>query len=125
VTEALYASLRERQAPIGVTLLCPGLVNTRIYESERNRPQHLRSASGPAAETPQLQTIAAELFANALSPEAVAEQVFDAVQAGRLYQLTSDRYDDTMRDRAQAILERRNPEFPSLLDLSTRDRKAP
>ena len=44
VTEALYAGLLERQAPIGVTLLCPGLVNTRIYESERNRPAGLLPA---------------------------------------------------------------------------------
>jgi len=122
-TEALYASLREQGAPIGVTLLCPGLVNTRIYESERNRPENLRPALGAAAETPQLQQVAADLFAHALSPEAVAEQVFDAVQAQRLYQITSDRYDDAIRERAEAILERRNPVFASLLDLSLRDRK--
>lgn len=123
VTEALYASLREQNAPIGVTLLCPGLVNTRIYESERNRPESLRPPSGAAAETPELQAVAAELYATALSPEVVAEQVFQAVQAGRLYQITSDRYDDAIRERADAMLARRNPVFPSLLDLSMRDRR--
>ena len=123
VTEALYASLQERNAPIGVTLLCPGLVNTRIYESERNRPEHLRPASGAADETPQLRAVAAELYAHALSPAAVAEQVFEAVQAQRLYQLTSDRFDDAIRERAEALLARRNPQFPSLLDLSLRDRR--
>ena len=122
-TEALYASLRDLGAPIGVTLLCPGLVNTRIYESERNRPQDLRPTGGAAAEVPELQAVAAELYAHALSPEAVAEQVFDAVNADRLYQVTSDRYDDAIRDRADAILARRNPVFPSLLDLSLRDRR--
>jgi NAD(P)-dependent dehydrogenase (short-subunit alcohol dehydrogenase family) len=122
-TEALYASLRDLGAPIGVTLLCPGLVNTRIYESERNRPQDLRPNGGAAAEVPELQAVAAELYAHALSPEAVAEQVFDAVNADRLYQITSDRYDDAIRDRADAILARRNPVFPSLLDLSLRDRR--
>jgi NAD(P)-dependent dehydrogenase (short-subunit alcohol dehydrogenase family) len=125
VTEALYASLREQNAAIGVTLLCPGLVNTRIYESERNRPEHLRPASGAAAETAQLQAVAADLFAHALSPEAVAEQVFEAVQAQRLYQLTSNGFDDAIRARAEALLARRNPEFPSLLDLSSRDRQKP
>jgi NAD(P)-dependent dehydrogenase (short-subunit alcohol dehydrogenase family) len=123
VTEALYASLRERGAPIGVTMLCPGLVNTRIYESERNRPEQLRPASGAAAETPELQAIAAELYSHALSPEAVAEQVFDAVQAQRLYQITSEQFDDAIRARFEALLARRNPTFPSLLDLSLRDRR--
>ena len=122
-TEALYASLRDLGAPIGVTLLCPGLVNTRIYESERNRPDNLRPTGGTAAEVPELQAVAAELYAHALSPEAVAEQVFDAVNADRLYQITSDRYDDAIRDRADAMLARRNPVFPSLLDLSLRDRR--
>jgi NAD(P)-dependent dehydrogenase (short-subunit alcohol dehydrogenase family) len=123
VTEALYASLQERGAPIGVTMLCPGLVNTRIYESERNRPEQLRPASGTAAETPELQAVAAELYSHALSPEAVAEQVFEAVQAQRLYQITSDKFDDAIRLRADALLARQNPVFPSLLDLSLRDRR--
>ena len=123
VTEALYASLQERGAPIGVTMLCPGLVNTRIYESERNRPEQLRPASGAAAETPELQAVAAELYSHALSPEAVAEQVFEAVQAQRLYQITSDKFDDAIRARADALLARQNPVFPSLLDLSLRDRR--
>src|SRR5262245_8698397 len=92
VTEALYASLREQNARIGVTMLCPGLVNTRIYESERNRPESLRPATGAAAETPELQAIAAELYAHALSPEAVAEQVFEAVEEQRLYQITSNQF---------------------------------
>lgn len=122
-TEALYASLRDLGAPIGVTMLCPGLVNTRIYESERNRPENLRPASGAAAEIPELQAVAAELYTQALSPDAVAEQVFDAVNADRLYQITSDQFDDAIRDRADAMLARRNPVFPSLLDLSLRDRR--
>lgn len=124
VSEALYASLREQRANIGVTVLCPGLVNTRIYESERNRPDELRPAAGAASEIPELQAIATELYAHALSPQAVAEQVFDAVRAQRLYQLTTERYDDAIRERADAILARRNPEFPNLLDLSTRDRRS-
>jgi NAD(P)-dependent dehydrogenase (short-subunit alcohol dehydrogenase family) len=123
VTEALYASLRERGASIGVTLLCPGLVNTRIYESERNRPENLRPASGIAAEIPELQAVAADLYAHALSPEAVAEQVFEAVQAERLYQITSSQYDDAIREREDALLARRNPEFHGLLNLSLRDRR--
>ncbi len=121
VSEALYASLRERGAAIGVTVLCPGIVNTRIYESERNRPRELQLASGAAAESPELQAVAANLYSQALSPEVVAEQTFDAVRAGRLYQITTPSYDDAIRDRAEAILGRRNPSFPDLLDLTTRD----
>jgi NAD(P)-dependent dehydrogenase (short-subunit alcohol dehydrogenase family) len=124
-TEALYAGLRERGAPIGVTVLCPGLVATRIYESERNRPERLATAEGAAAETPELQAIAANLYSNALSPEAVAEQTLQAIRDDRLYQFTTTSFDDAIRDRAEAILARRNPVFPDLLSMSKRDSRAP
>lgn len=121
VTEALYASLRERNAPIGASLLCPGLVNTRIYESERNRPDRLRPTDGPALETVELQAIAASLYAGAMSPEEVAEMAWQAVLDDRLYVLTTDSFDDAIRERMEAILERRNPQFATLLALSRRD----
>jgi len=121
VTEALYAGLRERGAPIGVTVLCPGLVNTRIYDSERNRPAELRAAAGPAEESPELKAIAERLYADAISPEAVAELVHRAVLDNRLYVLTTESFDGSIRDRLEAILERRNPDFASLLELSRRD----
>jgi NAD(P)-dependent dehydrogenase (short-subunit alcohol dehydrogenase family) len=121
VTEALYAGLLERQAPIGVTLVCPGLVNTRIYESERSRPAELRPGVGAALESPELQAVADQLYRNAISPDDVAEQVLQAVMANQFYLLTTSAFDDAIRDRAQAVLERRNPEFASLLSLVQRD----
>jgi NAD(P)-dependent dehydrogenase (short-subunit alcohol dehydrogenase family) len=123
-TEALYAGLRERGAPIGVTVLCPGLVATRIYESERNRPEQLAVPDGAAPESPELQAIAANLYRNALTPEAVAEQTFEAIRDDRFYQFTTTSFDDAIRDRSEAILARRNPVFPDLLSLSKRDSRA-
>lgn len=120
VTEALYAALRERGAPIGVTVLCPGVVNTNIYRSERNRPAGLRPAGGIAEEAAELQAVAAGLYGGALEPEAVAEQVFEAVWNNRLYALTTSHFDAAIRDRADAVLARRNPQFANLLDLSKR-----
>lgn len=125
VTEALYAALLEREAPIGVTLLCPGLVNTRIYQSERNRPAALRPSDGPASETAELKGIADQLYRGALAPEAVAEQALQAVLDNQFYLLTSDQFDQPIRDRSDALLARRNPQFASLLELSKRDVRTP
>jgi len=105
-------------------LLCPGVVNTKIYQSERGRPSALQSREGTAGETPELQAIADELYRNALSPEAVAEQLFVAIQDRQFYAITSSNYDRAIRDRADAILSRSNPEFPTLLDLVTADSPA-
>jgi short-subunit dehydrogenase len=125
VTEALYAGLVERGASIGVTMLVPGLVATRIYESERNRPEQFKLAGGAAQETAELQAIASNLYANALSPDAVAEQTFEAVRENRLYQFTTGSFDDAIRERADAILARRNPSFADVLTMSKRDSRAP
>ena len=38
ISETLFKDLQAVGAPIGVSVLCPGFVQTRIAESERNRP---------------------------------------------------------------------------------------
>jgi NAD(P)-dependent dehydrogenase (short-subunit alcohol dehydrogenase family) len=69
---------------IGVTVLCPMGVATRITEAERSRPATLRNpTSGPPSE-------AITLIGPTLTPEAVAEQALAAVRAGELYVLTHD-----------------------------------
>jgi hypothetical protein len=108
-------------APIGVTLLCPGLVNTNIYKSERNRPVDLVPAAGIAEESPELQAVADNLYGNAISPQVVAVQLFEAISENRFYVLTSDQFDAAIRMRAAALLERRNPVFENLLTLTRAD----
>ena len=121
VTEALYAGLLDEGAPIGVTMLCPGLVATKIYDAERSRPDHLRTAKGPAAESADLQSVADNMYRNAPQPDAIASLAFDGIRANQLYVFPSDRFDEPIRVRAEAILSRTNPVFESLLSLSKSD----
>ena len=121
ITEALYAGLRDEQAPIGVTMLCPGLVATRIYDSERSRPSHLRTVGGRPEEAEALQSVADNLYRNAPSADEVAKLAFDGIRNDQLYVFTTTRFDEPIRARADAILARRNPEFESLLALSKED----
>ncbi|WP_327754901.1 SDR family NAD(P)-dependent oxidoreductase (plasmid) [Sphingobium sp. SJ10-10] len=121
VTEALYASLLERDAPIGVSMLCPGLVNTRIFETERVRPAHLRSAAADIEEPEALRSIAA----GGADPETVARQAFEGVEAKRFYIFTSDNFDESIEARTQAILSRSNPQFDGFTAMSRRDAENP
>lgn len=121
VTEALHASLQEMGSPIGVTLLCPGLVATDIYNSERNRPSGLLPQQGVAEETAELQAIADNLYRNAQSPEEVASMLLDAVRKRQFYLLTSSNFEEQLRERFDAVLTRRNPQFANLLKLSKGD----
>src|SRR6185503_13260161 len=43
LSESLYHELAAREGcPVGVSVVCPELVNTRIFHAERNRPPHLK-----------------------------------------------------------------------------------
>src|SRR4030095_8258632 len=68
---------------IGVSVLCPMGVETRIRESERSRPAALRNEPGAEA-------AAVELIGRYLAPEAVAGMVLDAIRRGELYVITHD-----------------------------------
>lgn len=119
LTEGVYASLRERKARIGATALCPGVVATGIFNSERNRPgsNDEQKAQSNAA----YHKVAQDLYKTAMQPDQVAEQVLQAVRDERLYAITTTAFDDAIRERMDAILHRRNPKFQNLLALSRRD----
>ncbi len=68
--------------PVGVSVLCPGVVSTNIGTSERNRPD----AAGPPP-TPFEMT-----GGEAVTPEAVAEQVLGAVADRRFWVLPHEHY---------------------------------
>jgi len=88
---------------IGVSVLCPMGVETRIRESERSRPAALRNEA--AAEP------AVELIGRYLAPETVAGMVLDAIRRGELYVITHDEGLEPLRRRfermQQSILSRR------------------
>lgn len=119
LTEGVYASLRECKSKIGATVLCPGVVATGIFNSERNRPGS--SEQDKAQSNAAYHKVAQDLYKTAMQPDEVARQVFQAVRDDKLYAITTTAFDDAIRERMDAILQRRNPKFPDLLTLSRRD----
>jgi NAD(P)-dependent dehydrogenase (short-subunit alcohol dehydrogenase family) len=119
LTEGVYTSLRERKAKIGATVLCPGVVATGIYNSERNRPG--ASEADKSTKQEAYHKIAKDLYKTAMQPDQVAEQVLQAIRDEELYAITTTAFDDAIRERMDAILQRRNPNYPDLLTLSKRD----
>jgi NAD(P)-dependent dehydrogenase (short-subunit alcohol dehydrogenase family) len=89
---------------IGVSVLCPMGVQTRIRESERSRPAALRNEPGTAE-------AAVELIGRYLTPDTVAGMVLDAMRRGELYVITHDEGLEPLRRRfdrmQQSILSRR------------------
>ncbi|HXG15865.1 MAG TPA: SDR family NAD(P)-dependent oxidoreductase [Calidithermus sp.] len=89
---------------IGVSVVCPMGVATRIRESERHRPAALRSAAPPAPPV--------ELIGRTLAPEAVAAMVVEAIRRNELYVITHEEGLEPLRRRfarlEQAIRARKS-----------------
>lgn len=112
ISEALYRECQLRAPHVGVSVLCPGWVNTRILESERNRPEAPRSA--PTAATPSSEfgaqrEIVAGLLKAGLAPRRVGEIVADAILANRFYVFTHPHWSYMMKARFDAILSDQPP----------------
>jgi NAD(P)-dependent dehydrogenase (short-subunit alcohol dehydrogenase family) len=100
-------ALQLKPLGIGVTVLCPGFVRTRISESGRNRPQRYGEAKAPDPGSPAALLAArlALLSQSGLDPSAVAAQVLDAIRAEELYVFTHPEMRGEVEERFAAIVE--------------------
>jgi NAD(P)-dependent dehydrogenase (short-subunit alcohol dehydrogenase family) len=113
LSENLYRTLADRNASVGVSVLCPGWVRSAIVDSRRNRPAALYDPPIPL--TPERQTWRAAARASVeagMSPEAVAEETFRAIREDRLYVLTHPDFTPHIEERMRSILTGRNPADP-------------
>jgi NAD(P)-dependent dehydrogenase (short-subunit alcohol dehydrogenase family) len=105
LTEALYFDLQARGADnVGVSVLCPGWVKTRIVDAGRNRP----SGAGPPAElaptTAMMVEMVRHLVDTGTEPAEIASQVLDAIQERRFYVLTHPEMSGMVEARQADIL---------------------
>jgi len=93
----LSEAIRMDLAPhgIGVSVLCPGVVRTNIFDSGRNRPAELAAATDTAgavlaADVPEAERAEriSQLLASALDPAVVGDMVVHAIQTDELYIFT-------------------------------------
>jgi len=85
---------------IGVSVLCPGYVRTRISESARNRADRYGPAPVPRG---TLTAMIAQRIQAGLDPAIVARHVLDAVRDNQLYIFTHPEMRDEMDQRFAAI----------------------
>jgi NAD(P)-dependent dehydrogenase (short-subunit alcohol dehydrogenase family) len=101
LSESLYQDLRARKTKVGVSVVCPSWVKTKI------------ALRGPAASGDALtQGIGAAIAAavrNGIEPLDLATSVLDAVRANRFYVISHDTTKAGFAVRAKDILEGRPP----------------
>jgi NAD(P)-dependent dehydrogenase (short-subunit alcohol dehydrogenase family) len=104
LSESLFKELKMGNARVGASVLCPAFVKTRIAESARNRPGAVAAASEPG----DASAIRAMVDAG-VSPESIADKVFDAIEADQFWILTHPETDEAISGRVDGMLARRNP----------------
>ncbi len=110
LSEVLHHDLALRESRLKVSVLCPAWVKTRIAQSERNRDEAERS--DPGALDPmsvKIATAVLQATAGGITPDQVAEAVFEAIAADRFYILTHPETRGGVRVRMEDILLGRNP----------------
>lgn len=110
LSETLYHELGMFHPEVGVTVVCPGWVRTRIASSNRNRP------GGPPPEDPSHPLAAAKgtfdaLIETGIEPAEVADLVVDAVRNRRFYVLTHPAWTESVVRRHELITSGQNPEM--------------
>jgi len=95
---ALRSELAERG--VGVSVLCPGLINTKIFESERNRPDGMRD---PSTDNPFSKRYRELLATSGSPPEQVAETVYQAVLDNQFFVFPTSDLDHMFESRIADI----------------------
>jgi NAD(P)-dependent dehydrogenase (short-subunit alcohol dehydrogenase family) len=110
LSESMYKEFEATGAPLGVSVVCPGLIDTNIMRSARNRPAELadEGKAGPAAQA--FGQALGDRLTTGYPPSEVADQVVRGIRAGRFYVVPAQpevRQFATVR--AEDIIELRNP----------------
>jgi short-subunit dehydrogenase len=116
LSETLYHELGQRGAPIGVSVLCPELVDTRIGRAERNRQETFSRKDEDDGDHPERDLVVnaiQQLTRTGEPPSVLAERTLEAVRDNRFYVLPPDgnNWRVACDTRLEDIRSMRNPTF--------------
>jgi NAD(P)-dependent dehydrogenase (short-subunit alcohol dehydrogenase family) len=109
----LAAAMRRELAGsgVGVSVLCPGLINTRIFESERNRPAGM---DDPSDDNPTSKAYR-DMITEGAPPSLVADVVYQAILDNQFFVFPTRDLDALVEARLDDIrqgIEWRDARFP-------------
>ena len=107
LSESLYRELAD--TGVGVSCLCPNLVDTQIFESERNRED--RKELLPS-QTATIAPLREAVSAIGISPSKVSGDVVEAIKQNRFWILTHDTTEAVAATRFHDLKTQSNPSDP-------------
>jgi len=105
LAETLFLELQG--TGVGVSVLCPGLVKTGIFESERNRPDRFGGAEHEPDEIQQFHQ--AMISGTGIDASVVADQVLEAIRTETFWILPHAELKVLVTARAESIVNGTNP----------------
>ena len=122
LSEGLFFDL-EKQAPhIGVTCLCPGIIDTRIFDSDRNSPDDLPELEAIRGLGERIEGMRTYFRTQGMAPRQVGEIVAQAIEERRFYCYTQDEFAPTIASRFESITAGTNPVLPGPPPTLTNDK---
>jgi len=106
IAEVLHRELHDAASGVGVSCLCPGLVDTNFPTGGRNRPAELQNLGAdqvPQEQVDALNEAVSAVFRRGVSPEHVADCVFAALRDGRFWIYTDEVHKDVIRARHRSV----------------------
>lgn len=88
---------------IGVSMLCPGAVNSNIHEAVLTRPAHLQKTGYYGAD-PDVMAHLKQVIAIGMEPEVLAQYVLKGVEADQLYILPYPEFRGTLEDIHERVM---------------------
>ncbi len=101
----LSESIRDSMAQdnIGVTVLMPGPIKSRIHESGQNRPERFRTGSGfQESEEMLAQRVVSDTW---MEPTEVGDMIVDAIRHNKLYVATHGNWKEQVEQRFRAMID--------------------
>lgn len=90
---------------INVSVLCPAFVQTRISESQRNRPAKYQSETTNSSARNSFSNKTRQMVEHGIEVSIVGKRVVEALNQGELYIFTHPNYRPIMQNRCAAIDE--------------------
>jgi len=104
MSEAMQGDLAEDN--IGVSVLCPGMVRTRILESERTRPEGFAPEQEAAELAAQAHNEVMQMaMGTGIDPDEVGEMVLQGVKTNQLYLFSHPEFKEATAARFKHILD--------------------
>jgi NAD(P)-dependent dehydrogenase (short-subunit alcohol dehydrogenase family) len=104
LTEGLHRELKAENSTVGVSVLCPGAVNTRIVSDERNAPAGVPLARLTDPDLEGLRHTVEESLLAGQSPDEVAGKVVAALRSGALHIFTHPEWLPAVQQRMSNVL---------------------